>query len=495
MNMALLVSLAGGIGFLVTLCAIPFAKRLAGRFDIVSYPGGHSCHSRPVPLLGGGAMLAGVVAAWLFFFVAIALHPGAEQHPGMRQMISLMLGSLWICGLGTLDDKRHLGWRNKLLGELVGVAILIAGGHTITVATIPFVGVVHFGWLGVPIFALTILTITNAVNLIDGIDGLAGGICFFAALVTGIIGLVKGDLFAVATGFGVAGTILAFLVYNFPPASIFMGDGGSLLLGFLLGAMASSSAATTSGQRSGALVMLLAPFLPFGIALLDVVLAIARRGLSGRRIFLPDTDHLHHRLMEAVGRPRGVVGILYAFSALLSALTLTLILGQRSTSSLVLLSLAGVLLIGLVVMVLRLYMRESLPSILENRPHMKFLASYMDYMSRRAGRCESAEELYTLLGSGVHDLAFDSVTLLRHGQVLRRWDRTEKTHPEAERHEEARQLGSELIVQAVIPQHCSLAYQKYLVLVWNQFLRAVECRLRELVDGVCTSADDPECPC
>lgn len=488
MNTALLVALAGGIGFLTTLCAVPLVKRLAERFDIVSYPGGHSCHARPVPLLGGAAMLLGVLMAWVFFRLLLQGDMGKGLHPGAWQMGSLVLGSIWMCALGTLDDKLHLGWRRKLLGELVGVGILLAGGHTITVATIPFVGPVHFGWMGAPLFALMILTITNAVNLIDGIDGLAGGICFFAALVTGVIGLAKGDLFAATTGFGVAGAVLGFLVFNFPPASIFMGDGGSLFLGFLLGAMASSSAATTAGQRSGALVMLLAPFLPFGIALLDVALSIMRRGLSGRRIFLPDTDHLHHRLMETVGHPRGVVAILYSFSALLSAMTLTLILGQKADYFVGYIVLSGLVLLGLMVLVLRLYMREGLPSILENRPHMKFLASYMDFMTRRAARCRSEAEVLALLETGVRDLAFDSVLLRRGGQVLQRWDRaeagTEVAHPGAERQEELRALNdSDLAVVAVIPRHHSLAYQKYLKLVWEQFLKAAACRLKELEAG------------
>ena len=108
-----------------------------------------------------------------------------------------------------------------------------------------------------------------------------------------------------------------------------MGDGGSLMLGFLLGALATSNAAPEAGQRSGTMVMLIAPFFPFGIALLDVTLAIFRRWLSGQKIFFPDTNHLHHKLMQTVGSPRAVVSILYAFSALLSAMTLTFVLGPQ----------------------------------------------------------------------------------------------------------------------------------------------------------------------
>ncbi len=495
LHMLLLLAVTGGLGFLVTLCAIPIVKRIAERVDLLSYPGGHSSHDKPIPLLGGAAMLLGVLAAYLFFQMVLTKQAWDMQFPGFWETTSLVLGATWMCLLGTLDDKLHLGWKKKVLGELIGVGIIIAGGHTITVATIPYVGLVEFGWWGAPIFALMILTITNAVNLIDGIDGLAGGICFFAALVTGIIGLATDDLFAASMGFGIAGAALAFLVFNFPPASIFMGDGGSLFLGFLLGTMATSSAATAPGLRPGAMVMLLVPFLPFGIALLDVLLSILRRGLSGRRIFLPDTDHLHHRLMEKVGRPRAVVGILYSFSALLSAMTLSLILGDATQFFSLYVLLSGVVLLGLVVLVLRLYMREGLPTIIENRPHMKYLASYMDFMNRRARRSCNEHELLQLLESGVRDLGFDSVAVLQQGQERFKWERLEKQHPEAERLEETRVLGvSGYTVQVFIPKHHSHAYQKYLKLVWDQFLKEAARQLKDIQAGICRLEDSDEGP-
>lgn len=489
----MLMVTALSIGFVVTMCAIPLCKRVAERFDIMSYPGGHSSHHKPIPLLGGAAMLLGVLAAYVFFQIILSNQPWGMQHPRFWEMTSLMVGSAWMCVLGTLDDKLHLGWKKKLLGELLGVGIIIAGGHTLSKATIPFIGLVDFGWMGAPLFALMILTITNAVNLIDGIDGLAGGICFFAALVSGIIGMDKevGDIFTATMGFGIAGAILAFLVFNFPPASIFMGDGGSLLLGFLLGTMATSSAATAPGIRSGAMIMLLAPLLPFGIALLDVLLSILRRGISGRRIFLPDTDHLHHRLMEKVGRPRAVVAILYSFSALLSAMTLTIILGDATEFFSVYVLFSGLVILGLVVMVLRLYMRDGLPTILENRPHMKYLASYMDFMIRRVHRTCDADEMLQLLESGVRDLGFDRVAVLQGGEDRLVWERRTLLHPEAGRQEECRELGaSDLLVEARLPQHQSLAYQKYLLLVWRQVLKEMGRQLQDIDTGTCRLSNE-----
>ena len=173
------------------------------------------------------------------------------------------------------------------------------------------------------------IAITNAVNLVDGMDGLAGGICFFAALTSAVIGIAKGDLFIATMAFTVAGSLLGFLMFNLPPASIFMGDGGAMMMGFLLGTLATSSAAISPGQRLGTSVMILAAFLPFGIPLFEVALSIFRRLIRGQAVFLGDGDHLHHRLREKIKNPKITVGVFYFFSAALCALTLFTGIGVR----------------------------------------------------------------------------------------------------------------------------------------------------------------------
>ena len=241
------------------------------------------------------------------------------------EFLSLFVATLLIIVLGLIDDKRQLGWRKKLAGQMLGVIILISGGHGLPSASVPFIGPVTFGWFGYVIFALSVLTVTNAVNLIDGLDGLAAGICFFAAGTWGIISLIKGDYSMAVIGLTLAGSLFAFLLFNFPPASIFMGDAGSLGLGFLLGTLATSATALSTGQRPSTMGVALVPILPFGIALLDVGISIVRRWISGRRVFLPDADHLHHRLMQEFKRPRVVLAIVYSFTALLSAAAISLV--------------------------------------------------------------------------------------------------------------------------------------------------------------------------
>lgn len=468
----------GLLGYATTYFAMPRARVLARHYRIVSHPGGHSRHARPIPLLGGACIYLAFAVAFVLYFAYDLIFGPPDPQPDRAQMLSLFLGTTWLTILGTMDDKMRMPWKVKLLGEIGGVAILLLGGHGLQSATIPFMGFVEFGWWGVPLFALVVLTITNAINLIDGIDGLAGGICLFAALVSGIIGLAKGDMFTASIGFAVSGGLVGFLRYNFPPANIFMGDGGSLMLGFLLGTLATSSAAPESGQRTGTMVMLMAPFFPFGIALLDVMLSIVRRAVAGQKVFLPDTNHLHHRLMETIGRPRAVVSILYAFSALLSAMTLTLVLGPREYYFTAYVILSGVVLVALVVMVLRLYLTEGIPKIIQNRPHFQFLASYISFMNKRLKRASSRVELLELLETGVRDLDFDMVEVLRGEERLYCWRNPRPVHVGSPREDRRRRLGkSGLELAWSVPLHASVSYQKYLKLTWDVFLQEFESRL------------------
>ncbi len=480
-NSFFLMLCVGLLGYAVTFFFVPKAKLLARVHGIVSRPGGHSRHARPIPMLGGLSIYFAFATAFALYFAYDLIAGPPYPEPSRTQMLSLFIGSTWMVLLGTIDDKIRMRWKVKLLGEILGVLILLLGGHGLLSATIPFMGVVHFGWWGIPLFALVVLTITNAINLIDGIDGLAGGICFFAALVSGIIGLSKGDMFTATIAFAVCGGLVGFLRFNFPPASIFMGDGGSLMLGFLLGTLATSSAAPEPGQRSGTMVMLMAPFFPFGIALLDVMLSIVRRAIAGQKVFLPDTNHLHHRLMETIGRPRAVVSILYGFSALLSAMTLTLVLGPKERYFTVYVVLSGMVLIAMVVMVLRLYLTEGIPQIIQNRPHFQFLATFISFMNKRVKRASNRVELLELLEAGIRDLDFDLVRVTRGEETLFSWRNPRPVHVGSPREERRKRLGkTDLEVMWVVPGHSSVSYQKYLKLSWDVFIQDVEARLAEL---------------
>ncbi|MGC8605552.1 MAG: MraY family glycosyltransferase [Desulfomonilaceae bacterium] len=391
--------------------------------------------------------------------------------------MSLFIGSLWILSLGIIDDRVNLGWRKKLLGQIGGIAILLIGGNTIGSVDIPFYGPLDFGPVGYPLLGFIVLLITNAVNLIDGMDGLAGGVCLFASVTCGIFAVYRSDLLIATIAFTISGSLLAFLRYNFPPASIFMGDSGSLSLGFILSVLATSNIVKAPGQRYTALTTMFALLLPFAVALMDVFLAIVRRWIRGRKIFLPDSDHIHHRLIEMFKRPRLVIGIFYLFSMLFCALTLLItILPESRLSSIV----GAIVILALLITmtaILKLYRIDTLANVLRNRFDFKFLSAFNSYMELRVQRAKCADELVVLLESGVRDLDFDTVEVSINGSIPHLWNKTEKAHPYSPRINGRRSLKDcDVTIRWTLPTHDDRAYQKYLELVWHRFLNQVEDR-------------------
>lgn len=460
-------------GFAVTSLTIPLVKAAAFKYGLVSSPGGRRAHLKPTPLLGGLAIYLPFAVVFLSFFSLLAAGKFTLDKPDKLNMLSLFLGTSWILILGTIDDKIPMGWRKKLLGQLLGGIILVLGGHTIATATIPLLGPVTFGWYGIIPFVLAVIIVTNAINLIDGLDGLAGGVCFFAALTSGVIALVKGDFFTALIGFTISGSLLGFLMFNFPPASIFLGDGGSMMLGFLLGTLATSSAAVFPGQRFGTSLMILVPFLPFGIPLFEVALSVVRRWIKGQAIFMGDGNHLHHRLIEKIKNPRLTVAIFYVFSAALCALTLFTVLEVQSMIVKFLGGLITLVLFGGALASISLYKMESVYVILQNRPHFKFLGEFIRFMKQRIRKAKSLQELLSLLESGVRDLGFNLVEVLYDGQTLKKWVNPQPLHPETpliqseDTFEEFR-----LTVKWTWSSHRDETYNEYLMLTWYRLLVA-----------------------
>ena len=458
-------------GFIVTYTVIPVLRRVALKCDVVSSPGGRRNHDKPTPLLGGVAIFLPFAAAFIAFFILVITEHIAVNHPTKVQMLALFLGTTWILILGTLDDKAQFGWRLKLAGQALGAAILVLGGHNIVRATLPFIGPVEFGWYGVPLFVLAVIAITNAINLIDGMDGLAGGICFFAALTSAVIGMAKGDIFTATIGFTMVGSLLGFLMFNLPPASIFMGDGGSMMMGFLLGTLATSFAAISPGQRLGTSVMVLAPFLPFGIPLFEVALSVVRRLVRGQAVFLGDGDHLHNRLRGKIEDPKLAVGVFYFFSAALCALTLFAVLGKDSAPAQFVGVVIALIVLGGIIGSIRLYNVQELVVTLKNRPHFKFLGGFLRFMKWRMRRAESLHELLALLETGIRDLHFDKVEVLSDGEVLFSWINPRLAHPGNPRiYSEEFLANDRIIVKWWRPFHDDVTYDEYLMLTWRRFL-------------------------
>lgn len=472
-------------GFTTTCAAIPLLKRVAFTFGLVSEPGGRRNHAEPTPLLGGFAVYAPLAAVFIVFLALIALGKISVPEPSMEKMVSLFVATTFLLFLGALDDRKKIGWRKKLLGQVFGTALLVMGGHNIEVATVPVIGVVHFGWYGIPLFVFAVVLVTNAINLVDGMDGLAGGICLFAALTYSILGVLKGDLFASTIGFTLTGSLLGFLVFNFPPASVFLGDSGSMMLGFLLGTLAVSSVATHPGQRFGTAFMIVVPFLPFGIPLFEVGLSVVRRWIRGQAIFLGDGNHLHHRLIDRMKNPRHTVAIFYVVSAALCGLTLFLEMEVESMGLRLLGGVAALLIFLGVFASVRLYHVDRLFTTLHYRKHFKFLGTFLRYVKGRLARAKSFHELIEILQVGVRDLGFDYVEVAYRGRVIEKWINPRPVHVESPRIVSEERFDSGILtVSWARPLHDDRLYNEYLMLTWYRVMDAFRTSLGANALGV-----------
>ena len=469
----MVAALLSAFGFATTCILVPFLKKVARKHGFVAAPGGRRNHVQPTPLLGGLAIYPPFAVVFVSFFALLWSGQLSLQQPTEPKMLSLFAATTWLLILGTLDDKQDLGWRKKLLGQILAGMVLVLGGHNIASATLPFLGPVDFGWYGIPVLLVLVVLITNAINLIDGMDGLAGGICFFAALTCSIIGLVKGDIFIATIGFTISGSLLGFLIFNFPPASIFLGDGGSMMLGFLLGTLATSSAAISPGQRFGTTMMILVPFLLFGIPLFEVALSVSRRWIRGQAIFLGDGDHLHHRLVDKMKNPRLTIAVFYFFSAALCGLTLFLVFEVSSMAFRMLAAAIAMLVFAGAIASIRLYRVDKLLTTLQNRRHFKFLGTFLPYMKNRLSRAKSMQELVELLQTGVRDLGFDYVEVAHNGQSIEKWTNSRPPHPENPRIRSEETFQEHMLsIKWARAVHHDETYNEYLMLTWHRFLTA-----------------------
>jgi UDP-GlcNAc:undecaprenyl-phosphate GlcNAc-1-phosphate transferase len=264
-----------------------------------------------MPLLGGLA----IAAPFLGVCILGILGPTAMLQAiagGKMDLGYLALGCAAIVALGVVDDMRGMKARMKLLVQLVAALLICAAGHTIVSMEIPFLGTVTPNpLLGLIITVLWIVGITNAFNLIDGVDGLAAGVAFIASVGLAIIAAANGATFVVLLCLALAGSLLAFLAFNFHPARIFLGDTGSMFLGFSL-----ATVALMGSYKSQAAVIFVAPMLALGFPIFETLVSMLRRLVHGRPVFVGDQGHTHHRLLRKGFSQRQVAMTLYAVALL-----------------------------------------------------------------------------------------------------------------------------------------------------------------------------------
>lgn len=312
----------------------PWVGRLAIRIGAVDRPRLRKVHTRTMPRLGGLAIFIGM---WLPLAL-LFLYTNAISLTVQKNALQLYLiggAGLSMLVLGAFDDKYDLRPRHKLLGQFTIAIVLVCLGVRFQIMELPWGAVFNFGWLSMIVSVLWIVGVINAINLIDGIDGLATGVAFFLAVTNGIIALIHGHVLWAVVMCSMAGACLGFLRYNFNPATIFLGDSGSLFLGATL--VVSSVLCNT---KASMVTSLLIPTLLVGYPIIDTLLAILRRLLRGKPIFSADAGHIHHRLL-AKGLDHGAAAlVIYAVCIMfcLAALAMTL---QNSAGMAV-----GVVLIG-----------------------------------------------------------------------------------------------------------------------------------------------------
>lgn len=303
--------------FLVTLATTPLARRIAWRLRAVDYPAARRVNKRPVPRMGGIAIVCGLVAGELVQTLGVAFLGWPRVFvPVARQTVNywlLFLSFLVIFLTGLVDDKFTLTPRQKLLGQVVASVVAVASGLVIDEIVNPLQNsVIHLGLAAMPITVVFLVAYTNIFNLIDGLDGLASGIACIAGLTMWIVSTISGRLDAAVLAIMISGTTLAFLRYNFHPASIFLGDSGALLIGFALGTVSLLSVSRVSG-----LTAIIIPLVVAGIPIIDTFSAIVRRGRAHVSIGHADKGHIHHRLMSVGLGQRQTALVIYAWTAAL----------------------------------------------------------------------------------------------------------------------------------------------------------------------------------
>jgi len=294
-------------------------------------------HGRPIPRLGGVAIVLGFYApllGMLLYPTGMSGHFYADAH----RPFALMTGGLAIAALGLYDDLRGAGARVKLVVQL-GVALALwFAGFRVEELGLPGFGTIALGAFALPVTLLWIAGVINAMNLIDGLDGLAGGIAFLALATSFVVAFVRGDATMALLCAALAGSTAGFLVYNFNPASIFMGDTGSMFLGYVLAA-----GSIETHQKASTAVALLAPVVSLGLPIADTLLAIVRRAAAGRPIFSADREHIHHRLLARGLTHKQAVLVLYGASLLLCVLGLALSFASSVPTAV---ALCGIALLG-----------------------------------------------------------------------------------------------------------------------------------------------------
>jgi UDP-GlcNAc:undecaprenyl-phosphate GlcNAc-1-phosphate transferase len=311
------------VAMAVAAVLTPFAARLARRVGAVVMPSERGLAERATPALGGLAILAGVLGASFFWLPeTINLHHTAGTAPGAGGIVhtwTIIVGACLITLVGAIDDWRPLKPQWKLAGQVAVALIAVKGGVVVTDVTIPFVGTLQLPNTGGVLTVIWLVGLMNVVNFSDGVDGLAAGLCTIDGVAFAIVAIDLGVNGAGVLAALTAGAAFGFLFHNFYPASVFMGDSGANLLGYLLGVVA-----VVGSVKTGAVVTLVVPLIVLAVPFLDTGFVVAKRLKYRRAPWSHDLNHFHHRMARMGYSQRRTVAYLYGWTLMLAGVAVAL---------------------------------------------------------------------------------------------------------------------------------------------------------------------------
>jgi len=331
------------ICFIASILITPYIKRFAIKIGATDKPNSRKVHQKIMPRLGGLAIFISYMIGYLIFV------------PENEYKYPILVGSIIIIITGILDDLFEISARWKLVGQIIASLVVILYGVDIDFINLPFGGQIEFGMFTIPLTILWIVGITNAINLIDGLDGLAAGVSSIALITISGMAIIMGNGFVLAVGFVLLGSTLGFLIYNFYPAKIFMGDTGALFLGYMIAVL------SLLGFKNVAVISFIVPIIILGVPISDTLFAIVRRLVHKQPLAAPDKSHLHHCLLRLGYSHRKTVLIIYGISALFGVVAVVFSQATMWVSFVVVLTL--MLLIELLVEKVELVGKEYKPII------------------------------------------------------------------------------------------------------------------------------------
>lgn len=302
-----------------TALLFPMVKWISYHVGALDYPNERKVHKKPMPVMGGLMIYLGFLFGYMLF------------APQSTQMLAILIASFIVVITGILDIIKPLRAREKLVGQVVAALIIVFYGK-ILLNDISFFGYYFdFGWLAYPITIVFIVAVMNCINLIDGLDGLADGISMIFFITIGVLAFIMHNLgsLEITIAFIMIGACLGFLIFNFNPAKIFMGEIGSMFLGFMIAVVC------LLGFKAVTLTSLVVPMLILAIPILDTLFAILRRIIHHKPIYEADRQHLHHQLLNKKFSQKTTVLIIYAVSILFSSASVFYVLKDRKIGAII----------------------------------------------------------------------------------------------------------------------------------------------------------------